>query len=132
MKKAKFETSCWVWPFASNRDGYGSVQKNNKSQDAHRFMYELLVGPVPYKSELDHVCKIRLCVNPTHLEPVSHAENCRRGRNSKLSRNDVAKIRTLAAKMSHGKIARIFGVSRQSISFIMSGERWANEGHQRC
>jgi hypothetical protein len=47
---------------------------------AHRVVYEALVGPVPEGLELDHLCKESRCVNPAHLEPVTHAENVRRGR----------------------------------------------------
>ncbi len=132
MKKAKFETPCWIWPFAANKNGYGNMQVDNRITDAHRFMYEFLIGPVPFKTELDHLCKIRLCVNPTHLEPVSHAENCRRGRNSKLTGEDVTKIRTLAAKLSHREIAEMFGVSRTSVDLIMNGKRWASDGQPKC
>ena len=49
---------------------------------AHRFAYELLVGQVPEDLELDHLCRNRSCVNPSHLEPVTHQENVRRGRNA--------------------------------------------------
>jgi hypothetical protein len=46
---------------------------------AHRFAYELLVGPIPEDLELDHLCRVRHCVNPAHLEPVTHLENILRG-----------------------------------------------------
>lgn len=45
---------------------------------AHRVAYELWVGPIPEGMELDHRCKVRACINPAHLEPVTHAENMRR------------------------------------------------------
>lgn len=45
---------------------------------AYRFAYEFLVGPIPDGLELDHLCRVRLCVNPAHLEPVTHAENNKR------------------------------------------------------
>lgn len=48
-------------------------------QPAHRFSYEILVGPIPEGMELDHLCKNRRCVNPAHLEPVTHHENLIRG-----------------------------------------------------
>lgn len=45
---------------------------------AHRVAYELVVGPIPEGLEIDHLCRTRSCVRPDHLDPVTHAENCRR------------------------------------------------------
>ena len=87
------EDSCWLWPSRS-RSGYGNFRPDgNRSQVAHRAVYEHLVGPIPAGHELDHLCHTRdasctadlacphrQCVNPAHLEPVTHAENVRRGR----------------------------------------------------
>lgn len=80
----KTET-CWIWT-GSIAAGYGYISVNSKPQKAHRVMYELLVGPIPDGKELDHVrargCTTTRCVNPDHLEPVSHAENMKRRRNT--------------------------------------------------
>ena len=46
---------------------------------SHRLAYELEIGPIPAGLEIDHLCRVRNCVNPAHLEPVTHAENIRRG-----------------------------------------------------
>ena len=70
-------TPCWVWLAATNGDGYGAF--GNPQRGAHRFAYELLVGPIPMGLELDHLCRNRLCVNPVHLELVTTQENIRRG-----------------------------------------------------
>ena len=70
---------CWLFLGAQIR-GYGSVPNALTSQFANRIVWEYTVGPVPDGLELDHLCRVRHCVNPTHLEPVTHKENLRRGR----------------------------------------------------
>lgn len=69
---------CWLWTAAIDLYGYGRFTSPN-SASAYCFAYELCVGPVPVGLELDHLCGVRRCVNPNHLEPVTHEENCRRG-----------------------------------------------------
>ena len=76
-------TGCWLWTACCSSGGYGSIKLNGKMVGAHRVAYELFVGPIPYGLELDHVkargCVGSVCVNPQHLEPVTHQENTRRG-----------------------------------------------------
>lgn len=73
--------SCWLWT-GSTVSGYGTILVDRKVTMAHRFAYQLLVGPIPDGYELDHVrtrgCTHRNCVNPAHLEPVTHRINCLR------------------------------------------------------
>lgn len=83
-RKVNKTEACWIWTGSANEKGYGQVWRGNFTdkrtmQNAHRFSYEILVGPIPEGLELDHLCKNRLCVNPTHLEPVTHKENLARG-----------------------------------------------------
>lgn len=70
---------CWLWTGALGRGGYGSFKAGPKTVRAHRFAYEALVGLIPEGLTLDHLCRVRSCVNPGHLDPVSIADNVRRG-----------------------------------------------------
>ena len=71
---------CWLWLGALDRGGYGSfyIAKGRKAK-AHRFAYEHMEGPIPAALDLDHLCRVRHCVNPDHLDPVTRGENIRRG-----------------------------------------------------
>lgn len=69
--------TCWLWAQRTRR-GYGEFQANGARVSAHRLSYELLVGPIPAGLHLDHLCRVRHCVNPDHLEPVTVTENNRR------------------------------------------------------
>lgn len=124
MKSLKVRSLCWRWPYGKNKHGYGVISRDGKCVDAHKFLYEIIKGKTPHGSELDHTCRNRWCVNPEHQEPVSHAENCRRGGNTKLTKENVAEIRRLHASKTQAEIAKIFGVSRASIGLIHQGKRW--------
>lgn len=66
---------CWLWTAGRYSEGYGKIQVDGQSRLAHRIAYELFIGPIPEGLELDHLCRIRHCVNPGHLEPVTHQAN---------------------------------------------------------
>jgi HNH endonuclease len=70
---------CWVWTAYLNKDGYGHFGFAGKVVRSHIYAYKLLVGPIPKGKELDHTCRNRACVNPDHLEPVTHIVNMGRG-----------------------------------------------------
>ncbi len=63
--------------------GYATVYigggRGAKKPYVHRYVYELLVGPIPDGFDIDHLCRVRNCVNPEHLEAVTHRENMLRG-----------------------------------------------------
>jgi hypothetical protein len=73
-------SGCWLWDGAMIPNGYGTFTPHTKVKVlAHRFSYERKYGLIPEGKQLDHLCRIRLCVNPDHLEVVTNAENQRRG-----------------------------------------------------
>lgn len=102
-KYVKQENGCWLWnstntkqarhgakwpygQFALCKDGWKKVVM------AHRFSYELYIGPIPKGLSLDHLCRNTLCVNPAHLEPVTHSENCKRGRHAQVIRERASLV----------------------------------------
>ena len=72
-------SDCWLWTGGKDRCGYGVFNSRGRRHKAHRWNYERLVGPIPVGLVLDHLCRVRNCVNPDHLEPVTVAENIARG-----------------------------------------------------
>jgi hypothetical protein len=77
---------CWLYAGALAADGYARVKDagSDLALLVHRVTYEQLVGPIPEGLVLDHLCRVRHCVNPEHLEPVTHMENLRRGVKARL------------------------------------------------
>jgi len=96
-KVRKTET-CWLWTAFVDRAGYGRIRgfdgRRGESLYAHRVSYELHIGPIPKGLHIDHLCRVRSCVRPDHLEAVTCAENLRRG-------SGVAMIKTGRCRRGH-------------------------------
>ena len=80
------DTGCWVWQGKLDKDGYGAQFKVGSRTDGtrravrpHRFAYTELIEPIPEGLVIDHRCRNRACQNPVHMEPVTQAENTKRG-----------------------------------------------------
>ena len=71
-------SGCWLWTAALDTKGYGQFGSSPVKR-AHRLSYEAIKGPIPAGLDLDHLCRVRCCVNPDHLEPVTRRENLMRG-----------------------------------------------------
>jgi len=122
-------TGCWNWDGTPDELGYGSKKEHGRSVGAHRWVYEQLVGPIPDGKVPDHLCRNPTCVNPAHLEPVTHAENIRRGIHTKITRFEAELIRSLLGIRSHRDIAELFGVSKWIVSDIARGKTWKPDTH---
>lgn len=78
------ETGCWEWMGHKDMKGYGVATTYGQPWRAHRLAFCLEGGTIPAGMQLDHLCRVRHCVNPAHLEVVTSAENTRRGVGNKL------------------------------------------------
>lgn len=78
---------CWLWTAGRHAAGYGVFNvANGQPRRAHRVAYELVIGEIPPGLQLDHLCRVRACVNPWHLEPVTNRVNTVRGVGPQLAR----------------------------------------------
>lgn len=85
------DNGCWIWQGRHNNCGYGSMTMQTpdgpRSQSVHRVAYEHFVGPIPAGMYIDHLCRVRDCFNPDHLEPVTPRENLMRSPIAPAARN---------------------------------------------
>lgn len=70
---------CWLWQASTGSNGYAQAAYDGTMRPAHRVAWEMFQGPIPEGLHIDHLCRVRSCVNPAHLEPVTPGENVRRG-----------------------------------------------------
>ena len=135
---------CWEWTAGGTADGYGQfhigtrTDGNKRKVLAHRLAYETLVRPIPAGLESDHLCRNHPCIRPTHLEPVTAAENIRRGERAnqrgeangraKLRAIDIPIIRALRGCVTVRVLGAWFGVGQAQISRIQCGKRWSQGG----
>ena len=120
-----YTTPCWIF---KNQRGprktghYNLVRIGRRQLLAHRVMYEQEVGPIPKGLVLDHLCRQTFCINPSHLEPVTYAENTRRSISTKLTWVDAEAIR--ASSLSARQLAVKYSVSPELIYQIRKGKIW--------
>lgn len=96
--KSCYTGDCIVWTGASNRLGYGSLYIGKKHYMAHRLAYELRHGSIPDGHQIDHLCRNPSCINPSHLEAVTHKVNVNRG----ISRAVTVKRHSLRTHCKRG------------------------------
>lgn len=119
---------CWIWQRAVARKAapYGRVIHGGRLKQAHRVVYEAMVGPIPDGLHLDHLCRVPSCVNPAHLEPVTVQENIHRGMVTKFDWATVHEIRENYAQghTTYAALGRKYGVTDRTISHIVRGIIW--------
>lgn len=131
-------SGCWLWAGADNGVGYGKF----RGKYAHRVSYEMRHGSIPTGLHIDHLCRVRCCVNPDHLEPVTNKENAQRGDTGIHMRNGGAPIgeahprsKMTAAKVvelrdgyDHGLsqryLASKYGISQATVAQIVGRKTW--------
>lgn len=69
------ESGCWIWTGTRSVDGYGALSIGGTIWRAHRLAVEWFAGEIPAGCDVDHACRVRLCVNPAHLRPATRSEN---------------------------------------------------------
>lgn len=119
------ENSCWIWQGAQDGRGYGHLKRNGRHIKAYRFYYEQKHGEVPKGMELDHKCQNKLCCNPDHLEPVTHAVNSQRAV-GKHSNRILELFKMYGNGFTKARISEISGIPERTVCSILNRETWKN------
>lgn len=118
-------SGCWLWLRATNPEGYGMVGVGRKVWLAHRYSYVRAGGIIPDGLQLDHLCRVRCCVNPTHLEPVTNCENSIR-----TPRIQAARLATHCAAghpLTDENVYRYNGGARRCRTCTLSSQKIAKQ-----
>ncbi len=118
-------SGCWLWIGNMNPNGYGYFLR----EPAHRFVYQTIVGDIPDGLHLDHLCRVRSCVNPDHLEPVTPLENVRRSNCAEVQRA-LARMRT-HCRRGHEYTADNLYITAVGHRCCRACSRLNHSGHER-
>lgn len=122
-----YTTKCWVWQKSINNRGYGVAYFKGGRGYAHRVYYERARGPIPDGLVVDHLCRVRACCNPDHLEVVTMTENLQRGHHrANLTREQVLELRRMFAtgRYTRSQLAKHFSVSYSTVWGAATGKTW--------
>lgn len=124
--------NCWLWPGHVDQNGYGKLHVGGTPKQAHRLSYEHFRGPIPQGMVVMHICDVRACVNPDHLQLGSHQDNMddakAKGRMSGWSRKAI-EPRLVRLILNHPgtwmEAAKAAGVSRMTVARVKRRARQA-------
>lgn len=116
-----YKTPCWVWQGYITKDGYAQ-----RTGLVHRKLYEQRHSISLQGAELDHLCRVRCCVNPDHLEPVTHQENMWRGSTTKLTPEKAELMRRVKreANLTAAQLAKAFNVGETTVRAVVNYRIW--------
>jgi len=116
---------CLLWTGSLNTNGYPRIRIDGHLRSVISFLWERAHGKPPPGWEPDHLCRTRRCINLSHLELVTHQENCRRGNQAKLTLTEVADMRHHhAAGQSISAVAALYGIRYSTARKIIRGGAW--------
>jgi hypothetical protein len=126
VKDMGYKTPCHIWRYAKDEFGYGRHWYNGTNTLAHRFIYQKVHKiKLQTGTPLDHLCKIPACCNEAHLEIVTPAINCQRGKNAKINSKIAVEMRKMSILGIMGKdIAAYYGVHVATVSDVLRGVSW--------
>jgi len=126
-RTARTPRGCLIWLGWRDPTGYSRIYHEGITYYGHRLFWMLQRGEVSETLRLDHLCRVRSCVNVEHLEPVPVVVNNRRGRRTKLSADQVREIRARLSSSERIKdIAERFHVAANTISALHHRQTWAD------
>lgn len=142
-----YKTPCWIWRGGLTEKDYARASRNGKNVRMHRYLWEQINGPMPPGFVSYHLCRVRPCINPDHVEPVTSAENTRRrltgfNPNSHRNRNrhflppnatltfeiaEELRRRYAAGKITQAALAREFGLSPGAVNRVIRNQSFTRE-----
>lgn len=118
-----YVTPCWIWLRGCSGSGYGEIVLLGDTLRAYRLIYETHYGPLPKGYVPDHLCRVKSCVNPEHLQPVPMWLNSRDGAARKLTPSLAEEIKRQVERRG-ADLARELHISPQLVCDVRKGRKW--------